>query len=134
MRGYRTGPPRNKYDLVQAHDMYSALVDAHISTVTVDGQLKQCVTLGWSVVVTPRSGRWREPGCLFSRPGDEGALIYARSGGDVVGMLVGVSGFNNISRIIHTDHLVDDIKMSTSALDVRMVEPEYDSSDYRSSD
>lgn len=83
-------------------------------------------TISQGQVVEQRTRENVVVGCgePFSQPGDSGALVFTRTG-IVKGMIVGGHMFENISYMTPIDDLIEDIKSTTGAADVRIL-PRYD--------
>lgn len=94
---------------------YGVLKEARVANTIFQGR-----------VVEQRTREHVVVGCgeSFSRPGDSGALVFTRTG-VVMGMVIGGHMFENISYMTTIDDLIEDIKSTTGAADVRIL-PRYD--------
>lgn len=90
------------------------LHDIVIVNTTVDGKFSKIATREHGIV----GHHWAWP---FSKPGDEGAFVYAMDG-TVMGMLFARCDATNVAYAMHIDDLLADVKKVTGALDVGVSE------------
>lgn len=90
------------------------LHDIVIVNTTEDDKLSRIATREHGIV----GYRWGWP---FSKPGDEGAFVYAMDG-TVMGMLFARCDATNVACAMHINDLLADVKKVTGALEVRVSE------------